>query len=323
MLVPFGRIDRVSQSRCEDCTVPLSRRSAFTLIELLVVIAIIAILIALLVPAVQKVRAAAALAQCKNNLKQHGVALHNYHSLTKYFPPAHGTGTEYRAVPGTLPQPYPDSGTNVSWIRIILVYLEHDGKTLPQTHPLRVFTCPADSRSQNFRNNQDQRGLTSYVATLGIDNYGTEGIMFTNSKISTNLVFDGTSNTLLVIERPPSTGDGVTPSPHFGFPIGGAWGWWESYDAGDIGTGVIVNTLLNLTWCPTTPQMFGPGLLDARALGYMGDPDGCNVNHPWSFHAGGANALFGDGSVRFLEYNAAVIMRALATRAGEETVNIP
>ena len=298
-------------------------RKAFTLIELLVVIAIIAILIALLVPAVQKVRATAARLQCANNLKQQGLALHNYHDARKVFPSACGVSSEYNAIPGNPPGPYPDSGNNVSWIRSILAYVEQDPLKFPQTDPLVVFTCPADPRSQLMINQQDGRGLTCYVATVGLDNYGTEGIMYVSSQVSAVQVMDGTSNTTLVIERPPTSEDGVTVSPHFGTPIAGAWGWWESRDCGDVGVGVVVTTLLPLTWCNTTPQVFGPGPADVGAIGYQGDPDACNANHPWSHHTGGANVLFADGSVRFLDYSAATILPALVTRAGGESVQGP
>jgi prepilin-type N-terminal cleavage/methylation domain-containing protein/prepilin-type processing-associated H-X9-DG protein len=191
-------------------------RPAFTLIELLVVIAIIAILIGLLIPAVQKVREAAARASCSNNLHQIGVACHNYAGVKKAFPPAYSSPATYGS-PGW------------SWGAIILPYVEQDnlynqlnvastfppksattrGVALPnaleQTR-INIYRCPSDD-GPDQNPNRDNFGTSNYRAVAGpanspyyYQNYDWGGVMYENSRVTFAMIKDGTSNTLLIGE---------------------------------------------------------------------------------------------------------------------------
>lgn len=293
-----------------------SRRVGFTLVELLVVIGIIGAVLGLLLPAVQKVRAVAARLHCANNLRQLGLALHGYHDSNGSLPSGLTSAQQDE------PFPY------MSWLTRALPFVEQDQlwrvtlaaydyqrspflnpPHLVRSTPIRVFGCPADPRVQTAQ--PTHRGLvialTSYVGVLGGDFLDTAGVLYLNSHVRLTDIHDGSSNTLMVGERPPSAD---------------CWyGWWYA-GVGQHGTG-SGDMLLGarernaggryVTQCPPGPYRFQAGQMTEQ----------CDLFHFWSPHSGGAHFLFADGATRFLPYSADQVLAALATRSGGEPVEAP
>lgn len=271
-----------------------SRRKAFTLIELLVVIAIIAILIGLLLPAVQKVREAAARTQCSNNLKQIGLAWHSFHDANGYFPfagknacdsPRNAAVTDANCIPAVAPDPpFPPGVTDHrngpydrnewSWAYYILPYIEQDAifrstsnTTINQT-PVKTYYCPTRRPAILFNN----QAKIDYAGSAGT---GSNGMVVRtgSARVDMAAVTDGTSNTIMVGERQLNVGNlGGTNDDNEPYVSPG----WDS-------------EIFRLSNTPPAP--------DTRVAG---NTNGSNAFG--SSHTGGFQVVMGDGSGRFIRF---------------------
>jgi prepilin-type N-terminal cleavage/methylation domain-containing protein/prepilin-type processing-associated H-X9-DG protein len=312
------------------------KRNGFTLIELLVVIAIIAILIALLVPAVQKVREAAARTQCLNNLKQIGLAAHNYHSALKAFP-AGRLGTNFAPAIIQL-LPYLDQGNKHNQFDFTVDIHSSAVNAPARAQDLAVFLCPSDSSTGKYNDGTADTGRTNYQASLGANaayantDPTTGGFFATNTIIKAIQVTDGLSNTTMFAEikrgfRPS------TATQHFLNVTNIPFATWDATAANDLNYFAACNT-------PTTADLDYVGLQYYRGsvlwtafYTHTVPPNhtnrdcvrgtGFNKGHQSarSYHSGGVNVLFGDGTVRPISdgINLAT-WRAIGTRGGSEAV---
>jgi prepilin-type N-terminal cleavage/methylation domain-containing protein/prepilin-type processing-associated H-X9-DG protein len=302
------------------------RRQGYTLIELLVVIAIIAVLLGLLLPAVQKVREAASRMACTNNLKNLGLALHNFHDTSGAFPP------------GSVVGPFPQGGVmapvNHGWGPYILPYIEQEALArryhwdLDFSHPdnqpaittqLKVFQCPSvePNRLTPFPVGPNgaaypgaQGACSDYSPTGAVHSVlwnsglvdqggGRFGAMPVNAMVRLTDFPDGTSHTTLVAEDAgrPQLWQAGKQVPG-GIAYAGAWA-------------ARGNMIYIRGSTPDGLTKVGPCAINCT-----------NYLEVYSFHPGGANILFADGSVHFLKAGMDIrIFARLVTRAGGEVVS--
>ncbi len=327
-------------------TAPPARRG-FTLIELLVVIAIIAILIGLLLPAVQKVRDAAARSQCANNLKQIGLALHNYASTYQDKFPTGGEGTDFANAPKgpsvfdrhstfTLLLPYMEQDNVYKLINLNFYYndvnnqpKDANGK-LGAQNVIKSYLCPANAWGQpdpqGFGN--VDYGPTVYTdidPTTGLRNKSTraDGALHVNPNqpLAGNPILgitDGTSNTIAIAE---DVGRDYRYVAAYVDPYDGQlrrfWRWAEpdcgygvsGFQSGGYDSGTAINNTPTPPGGSTSTCLWAP-------------TNNCGNNDEiFSFHTGGALAVFCDGHVQMLQSSIdRRVVRMLVTPNGGETI---
>ncbi len=342
-------------------TAPAASRRGFTLIELLVVIAIIAILVALLLPAVQQAREAARRTQCKNNLKQMVLALHNHHDVKGRFPVGTSIGRGWWTSQANYDEPpagyrfagssYPAEGPCYSWMFYSLPFVEqaniyeqmnpqdgpaawpwwllmNDGNAITSVN-LSTFMCPSDPNAAGVWGTKPYAAsVSSYLGCVGTHTYKQQrtysGVDPRGGQFAQVTGQDG----MLYVNsstRFRDVTDGTSNTLFFGerhVPDGKEYGWIVAgWGADGYGFGVA-DVVLGVEEC------FGGGtgqLANEPSYYQQGKKSVYNdMFHFWSHHAGGAQFGMVDGSVQFLSYNVDKnVIRALATRGGGENVELP
>ena len=316
------------------------RRKGFTLVELLVVIAIIGVLVALLLPAIQAAREAARRSQCGNNMRQIGMALHNYHDTTNQFPPGAFRGTSrgsnlIRLLPFLEQQALYDlfdfdspAGTDNQQFPGPLP----DGNVLLAAAVVPAYLCPSDTSARKVGDRPNQRQVANYVASYGpgpMSNSGScscpEFPLWQSWALpgysQNNPAGPFTRNGEVWNARLPDISDGLSNTIFYGetrrdCTLHGQAGWSRSNN----GQGYVATTIpINYDSCRTLDQATAQGLTPCRAL--------CNWNTEKGFksqHPGGAHFLMGDGSVRFFGENLDHQMyQYLGARESGEAVQVP
>jgi prepilin-type N-terminal cleavage/methylation domain-containing protein/prepilin-type processing-associated H-X9-DG protein len=316
-------------------------RSGFTLIELLVVIALIAIVVGLLLPAVHAAREASRRTQCVNNLKQIGLAIHNYESSNGCFPPG------YLSAPGIgfFDPQTGDWGPGWGWLTVLLPGVEQGNlynslninmpcwdltNTTSVTFSPQVFLCPSANNPAatvgvtdvnqnlwqgavfgraNYVHNVGTNDVWSAPATVNYDDpfTGANGPMYRNSRIPFAAVTDGLSNTVAAGERSPNLADAVWPgvvpgAAHF------SYGQFANDDWDGAGSYVASNS--------------GPSIYEAPAIIHPPNSPVGDTDEMYALHPGGADILLCDGSVRFIKQSINLATwAALSSRCGGEIIS--